>query len=808
MSHKVTLPVTGMSCAACAARTEKNLNRAPGVQSANVNFATKQATIEYDPAATATPELVDVIRRTGFDTAGLSNVVLHVQGEAVSLAKAIPGVTKALQEGDSLTVEYVASTISGEGVASALKKEGVPAHVLVAEEDEDWEKAAREKEYRDLFGRFIVAGALSLPVLVIAMLPHLLGDMHVLHNLMETPAMSWVQFVLTTPVMFYAGRPFFQGAWSSFTHRAADMNTLVALGTGAAYLYSTAAVVFPEFVSPYTMNPPVYFEAAAVIIALVVLGRMLEARAKAQAGDAIRSLVGLQPKTARVLREGSEVDIDVREVAVGDTIVVRPGEKIPVDGEVLTGTSAVDESMLTGESLPVTKATGDEVFGATVNTTGSFTYRATKVGKDTALQQIVRLVQEAQGRKAPIQRLADVVSGVFVPVVLIIAVVTFAVWFLAAPEVSRLSEALVAAVSVLIIACPCALGLATPTAIMVGTGRAATRGVLVRSAESLEVAERVDAVILDKTGTLTRGKPELREVRAYSAFGEDELLRLVAGAEQRSEHPLALAIVVGAEARGVEVPDVESFDSVTGRGIVARVEGRTVVVGNIGLAREHATVEPKLENDLYELSSLGHTPMAVVVDGSVAGVVSVADVIKPGAKWAVDALKSQGIEVAMVTGDNERTAKAVAGQVGINRVMAEVLPGHKADEVKRLQAEGRTVAMVGDGINDAPALAQADVGIAIGTGTDVAIEASDVTLIRGDLDGVVGAVRLSKATMKTIRQNLFFAFIYNVLGIPIAAGVLYPFFGITLSPVIASLAMALSSVSVVTNSLRLRSARV
>jgi Cu+-exporting ATPase len=556
------------------------------------------------------------------------------------------------------------------------------------------------------------------------------------------------------------------------------------------------------------MNPPVYFEAAAVIIALVVLGRMLEARAKAQAGDAIRALVGLQPKTARVVRGGNEVDIDVREVAVGDTIVVRPGEEIPVDGEVLTGASAVDESMLTGESLPVTKGAGDEVFGATVNTTGSFTYRATKVGKDTALQQIVRLVQEAQGHKAPIQRLADVVSGVFVPVVLMIAVVTFAVWFVGAPPVSRLSEALVAAVSVLIIACPCALGLATPTAIMVGTGRAATRGILVRGAESLEVAEKVDTVVLDKTGTLTKGKPELREVRAYGGFSEAELLRLVSGAEQRSEHPLALAIVVGAEERGVEVPEVESFDSVTGRGIVARVAGREVVVGNLGLMRERGGDLGRLETDLYELASMGHTPMGIAVDGRVAGVVSVADTLKPGAKWAVDALKAEGIEVAMVTGDNERTAKAVAGQVGINRVMAEVLPGHKADEVKRLQSEGKTVAMVGDGINDAPALAQADVGIAIGTGTDVAIEASDVTLIRGDLDGVVGAVRLSKATMRTIRQNLFFAFIYNVLGIPIAAGVLYPFFGLTLSPVIASLAMALSSVSVVTNSLRLRGGHV
>jgi Cu+-exporting ATPase len=806
-AKKVTLPVTGMSCAACAMRTEKNLNRAQGVTSASVNFATKQATIEYDADATGTSSLVEVIRRTGFDTAGVQRTVLRVNGSAVAQALKLPGVVSALQEGDALTVEHVGSTVQADGVLQGLRDAGLVAELLEEEQEEDWEASARAAEYRDLLSRFIVAAALSIPVLLIAMLPHVLPDESVVHNLLELPALGLIQLILTTPVMVYSGRSFFTSAWRSFTHRSADMNTLVALGTGAAYLYSTASVFFPEFVSPNTMHPQVYFEAAAVIIALVILGRMLEARARAQTGDAMRGLIGLQAKTARVVRDGAESDVLIEQVVVGDTVVVRPGEKVPVDGEVLTGVSAVDEAMLTGESIPVTKVAGDEVFGATLNTTGAFTYRATKVGKDTALQQIVRLVQEAQGSKAPIQRLADVVSGVFVPVVLVIAIVTFAAWFVFAPEVSRVSEALVAAVSVLIIACPCALGLATPTAIMVGTGRAATMGILVKSAVSLEHAEKINAIVLDKTGTITKGKPELKEVRAFAGFDEKEVLLLVASAEQRSEHPVAAAIVAGAEERGVEIADVESFESLTGRGIVARVMGREVVVGNERLMQERG-VSGAFSTQIFELAARGHTPMAVAIDGRAAGVVSVADTVKPGAQWAVAKLKDIGVEVAMVTGDNERTAEAIAHQVGIGTVVAQVLPAEKVEVIKKLQSQGKTVAMVGDGINDAPALAQADVGIAIGTGTDIAMHASDVTLVRGDLDGVVTAINLSRATMRSIRQNLFFAFVYNVLGIPIAAGVLYPAFGIALSPVIASLAMALSSVSVVTNSLRLRTARI
>jgi Cu+-exporting ATPase len=587
------------------------------------------------------------------------------------------------------------------------------------------------------------------------------------------------------------------------------MNTLIALGTGAAYLFSALATVAPGLVVAAPLHgtmpmAPVYFEAAAVIIALILVGRLLEARAKAKTGDAIRGLVGLQAKTARVIRDGQEYDIAVEEVVPGDIVQVRPGEKIPVDGVVREGESAVDESMLTGESLPVEKHAGDQVFGATLNKTGAFRFAATKVGKETALQQIIRMVQDAQGSKAPIQRLADVISGIFVPIVLIIAVASFVVWFDVMPPGERVRMGLLAFVSVLIIACPCALGLATPTAIMVGTGKGATSGVLVKGGESLETAHKLDTLVLDKTGTITKGKPELTDIAAVAGQDEGELLRLVAGAERASEHPLGEAIVEGAKKRGLMVPEVTDFQSITGRGLEATAEGRGILVGNQRLMEERGIGVAALAGDMDRLAAEGKTPMLVALDGKVAGIVAVADTVKEGAADSIARFRGMGIEVIMITGDNRRTAEAVGRQVGIDRVTAEVLPEHKAEQVRKLQQEGRVVGMVGDGINDAPALAQADVGIAIGTGTDVAMEASDITLIRGDLHGVVTAIELSRATMRTIRQNLFFAFVYNVIGIPIAAGVLYPVFGIMLSPIIASAAMALSSVSVVTNSLRLR----
>ncbi len=743
-SDQIALPITGMSCAACAARIEKNLNRAEGVQQASVNFATHRATVTFDPAQTSEEALCEVVRDTGFD------------------------VRRAPPAGEAAS-------------------------------EQDWEQKAREEEVRDLRRKLAVALLCGLPVAA-------LGMAHV-----SFPGSNWLQLLLATPVLFYSGGQFFVGAWNSLKHRAADMNTLVALGTGAAYLFSVVATVAPGIVTGHNGHgrmAPVYFEAAAIIIALLLVGRLLEARAKARTGDAIRSLMGLQAKTARVIRNGREEDVPVEEVVAGDLILVRPGEKIPVDGVVKSGESAVDEAMLTGESLPVEKRPGDEVFGATLNRTGAFQFEATKVGSETALQQIIRLVQNAQDSKAPIQRMADAISGIFVPVVLIIAIAAFVGWYDLAPADARLQQALVAFVSVLIIACPCALGLATPTAIIVGTGKGAGSGILIKGGESLETAHKLTTIVLDKTGTITNGKPELTDVVTAGTLKETELLRLAAAAERSSEHPLGEAIVRAAATREISLPAATQFRSHTGSGLEATVEGHVVLIGNARLMEANGVDATALNAQLEGLSREGKTPMLVAVDGRLEGVLAVADTIKDGSVEAVIALREMGLDVFMVTGDRRETAEEIARQAGIVYVMAEVLPEHKAEEIKKLQGQGKVVGMVGDGINDAPALARADVGIAIGTGTDIAMEASDITLIRGDLRGVVSAIELSRATMRTIKQNLFFAFVYNVLGIPIAAGLLYPVWHIMLSPMIASAAMALSSVSVVTNSLRLRNARV
>lgn len=818
--EKIELAISGMHCAACARHIEQSLAATNGVQQASVNFATSRATVTYNPDGANIRALMDAVRDAGYEPAGSAQAYFLVDDSARPSGSATPleehlkkrsGVMAAsfnLSNGE-IQVEYLSEAIHLQSIRRAIEEFGYRVSEAPAGDGgatEDWEAAARQGEYRELSRKFWVAAILSLPVLAIAM-------SHGRIAVLNFPGVNWIQLALTTPVVFYSGWQFYRGAWAAFRHRLADMNTLIAVGTGTAYLYSVAAVIAPDFfaapqhqMTGMRESAPVYFEAGSVIIALILLGRLLESRARGNTSEAIRKLIGLQAKTARVIRNGNESDIPIEQVVPRDIVVVRPGEKIPVDGVVIDGASAADESMLTGESLPVEKHTGDKVFGATLNKTGSFRFRATKVGRDSVLQQIVRMVREAQGSKAPIARMADVISGIFTPVVICIAIATFVIWFAVSPADTRLSMALVNFVSVLIIACPCALGLATPTAIMVGTGRGAENGILIKGGESLERAHELRAIVLDKTGTITRGEPAITDVIAANGLTENELLRFVASAERASEHPLGEAIVRGALDRKIAIADVTEFNAIVGQGIKAKIDGRSLLVGSAKLMTDQNVLLDGFAGRAESLASDGKTPMFAAVDGKFAGIVAVADQVKPESKAAIAALQRMGLEVLMITGDNKRTAAAVAKQVGIDRVLAEVLPDGKRQEIKQLQErEGKTVAMVGDGINDAPALAQADVGIAIGTGTDVAIEASDITLIGGDLRGVVTAIALSRATMRTIKQNLFWAFIYNIIGIPIAAGLLYPLTGWLLSPIIASAAMSFSSVSVVTNSLRLRS---
>jgi len=677
--------------------------------------------------------------------------------------------------------------------------EGAPAGAsgTGAADAEAAQAAERRAEIADLARRVVVGAVLTLPVLFAVMAHDLFGAGWVPAVLLN----HWVQLALITPVMFYTGWPIHRTGWLALAHRSADMNSLITLGTVAAYGYSLAVTLAPGLLPAGVRG--VYFETTGVILTLILLGRLIETRAKAGTGAAIRELLGLQARTARVVRAGVEAEIPVEDVVVGDEVVIRPGEKIPVDAVVLSGSSAVDESMVTGEPMPVTKHAGDRVTGATINGTGSLRVRADKVGSDTMLAQIITMVQQAQASKAPIQRLADAVSGFFVPAVIAIAIATFAIWFTTGPA-PALTFALVSAIAVLIIACPCALGLATPLSIMVGTGKGARAGILIRSAEALETAQKLDTIVLDKTGTITAGKPALTDLRPIGGFDETGLLTLAAAAEADSEHPLAAAIVAGARERGLALPAATSFDSVTGRGVQATVDGRPVLVGSARLLAGAGIDTTELDPIAAELSTGGKTPVLAAVDGGPAGVLAVADPVKDDSAAAIAALRRLGVEVVMLTGDNARTAAAIARRTGVRRVLAEVLPEHKAGEIRRLQAGGAVVGMVGDGINDAPALAAADVGLAIGTGTDVAIEAADITLISGSLAGVVTTIALSKAAMRNIRQNLFFALAYNGIGIPVAAGVLYPFLGIRLSPVIAAAAMALSSLSVVTNANRLR----
>jgi Cu+-exporting ATPase len=802
----VVIPIAGMTCASCVKTVENALSRVPGVANSTVNFATEKATVVYDASVTRLAKLVSSVREAGYEVI-LERVTLPIEG--MTCASCVRTVERALSRVQGVvtasvnlateraTVEYIPEEASLADFKRAISEAGYRV-LEVTEEEEvvDWERKAREREIRGLRNRFVFAGAIGILVLVgtFQRFFPFLADI-------PRQTMLVVLALLATPVQFWAGWRFYRGAWAEAKHLRANMDTLIAVGTTAAYGYSLVTTFIPSFFPEGLAD--VYYDTAVMIVALILLGRWLEARAKGQTSEAIKKLIGLQAKTARIVRRDQEMDIPVEEVRVGDIILVRPGEKIPVDGMIVEGHSSVDQSMITGESLPVVKREGDEVIGATLNKVGAFKFRATKVGKDTALAQIIRLVQEAQGSKAPIQRLADEISGIFVPVVIGIALGTFAIWYYAGPE-PALTHALVNFVAVLIIACPCSLGLATPTAIMVGTGKGAENGVLIKGGESLETAHKLQAIILDKTGTLTKGKPVVTDIVVNGRLTEAELLHLAASAEKGSEHPLGAAIVELAQDRALFLAEPRDFWAIAGHGVRATVEDMDVLLGNLKLMQDEGIALGTLVEEARRLSDEGKTPMYVSMDGEAAGVIAVADTLKENSIRAVAELHRLGLEVYMLTGDNQRTAEAIGRELGIDQVLAEVLPEEKAAKVRELQKQGKVVAMVGDGINDAPALAQADVGIAIGTGTDVAIEASDVTLMSGDLRGVVTAIALSKATMRTIRWNLFWAFAYNTSGIPVAAGALYPFFGMLLNPAIAAGAMAFSSVLVVTNSLRLR----
>ena len=777
--EKVTIPVKGMTCAACQARVQRALQGKPGVIDASVNLMLKNAAVTYDPQIISPMALVEAIRETGY------------------------GAELAAQDQTSF-------------------------------EEQEAQDRAQEEEYRELRYKASLSGVLGLVAMVLSMPLMGAAGMDV-HGPVADPFMRWAMesmtpairaavpwlftftprvlsytlLALTLLVIGWAGRHFYVRAWSAFRHHSADMNTLIAVGTGAAFLYSVLATVAPEFFLSRGVPPDLYYEAVIMIIALILTGNALEARAKRQTSAALRGLVELQPRTARVVRDGAEKDIPIEDVQTDEIVIVRPGERIPVDGEIISGASAVDESMLTGESLPVEKHQGDRLIGGTINRTGAFRYRATTLGSDSVLAHIVKLMRDAQGSRAPIQKLADQVSGIFVPIVLSLAIATFVIWFVTADQASAM-RAFAAAVAVLIIACPCAMGLAVPTAVMVAAGKGAERGILIKGGEALQRAGEINTVLLDKTGTITEGRPTVTDMVPVlgSQWSEKDLVRLVASLEASSEHPLAEAIVRYAQEQSLTLEATESFQSVTGQGATGIVQGVALTVGNEALMSDYAVDLTAMKEDAERLASEGKTPMYIAINGQLAGMIAVADPIKPTSREAIQQLNRLGLTVVMLTGDHPRTAEAIARQAGIDHVVAGVLPEGKVAEVRRRQQAGEVVAMVGDGINDAPALAQADVGFAIGTGTDIALEASDVTLMRNDLHGGASAILLARRTMRTMKQNLFWAFAYNVVGIPVAAGILYPVFGILLSPILASAAMAFSSVSVVANSLRLRRARV
>lgn len=786
-NEKINIDVEGMTCAACSTRVEKALIKAEGVKSATVNLLANKAIVEYDNEKTKPEDLVATIEKAGYNVPSMKKTIII---EGMTCAACSTRIEKILnkQEGvkkaivnlstNKAIIEYLGGITDEMDLVKAVEKAGYKAEVETAK-GSDKEKELREREIRSLKTSFAISAVLSLP-LFLAMFLHMAGIDSILAN-------GWFQLIAAAPVQFIIGHRFYKGAYHSLRGGGANMDVLVSMGTTAAYFYSTYNLL--------TGSLEYYYEASAVIITLILLGKTFEAVAKGKTSEAIKKLMGLQPKTARVVKDEEELYIPIENVVIGDTIIVRPGERIPVDGIIIEGYSSVDESMITGESIPIDKKTGDEIIGATINKFGTFKFKATKIGKDTVLSQIIKLVEDAQGSKAPVQRLADKISGVFVPVVIAISLITF----LSFAFIRRdFNAGLINAVAVLVIACPCALGLATPTAIMVGTGKGAENGILIKTGEHLEMAHKMDAIVFDKTGTITKGEPEVTDIVSFvDIIGEEEIIRIAASVENTSEHPLGQSIVKKAAEEGVKLSTPKEFKAVPGKGIQAIFEDRQVLIGNRRMMSENKISIVEAEDTLLRLEEEGKTTMILSLDNILSGVLAVADRIKDTSKQAIEELISLGLDVYMITGDNLRTAQAIAKEAGITNILAEVLPESKAEALERIKAEGRCVGMVGDGINDAPALAAADVGFAIGTGTDVAMEAADITLMRGDLLGVVTAIKLSHRTMRTIKQNLFWAFFYNSIGIPFAA------FGF-LNPMIAGASMAFSSVSVVTNSLRLK----
>jgi len=850
ITTEAQLDVEGMTCASCVRRVERSLTKVPGVASVAVNLATERAAVSFNEATASRDDLTAAIEKAGYKvgrwvlptapaptpppfavsqpvpTVGTGPRELSLPIEGMTCASCVRRVERSLAKVDGVerasvnlateraTVSFRPEIVGPDALRQAIEKAGyrvgieplvaTPAAVAApistapaaSSAAPDERSLRRDAEIADLKRKSLASLAIGVVMMLLMYLPLPIGMM----------TLAPMLLIAASVVQFWAGGIFYRATWAALKHGAANMNTLVAVGTSVAYGYSAFVTLWPAAAADWSLPYDLYYESAVIVIALILMGRWLEARAKRTTGEAIRALMGLQARTARVIRDGQEIDVPLDQVVAGDRVRVRPGEKVPVDGTILEGRSTLDESMLTGESLPVEKGPGDAVIGATINTAGGFVFQATRVGADTTLAQIVRLVEEAQGSKAPMQRLADTISGYFVPAVLGVAALTFLGWFFFGPDPST-TIAVTTAIAVLVIACPCALGLAAPTAIMVGTGKAAENGVLIRGGEALEQARRVDTIVLDKTGTLTRGKPTVTGIEPGDGYSADDLLRLAAAVEIGSEHPLGEAIIAEAKTRQIVVATATDFQSVTGQGVRATVDGRQVAVGNQRFMTDLGIDVRPLDDRVRALAETGATPMHVTIDGAHAGIIAVADTIRPESTEAVAQLQALGLQVWMLTGDNRATAETIARHAGITNVLAEVLPDQKAAKIQELQGQGRVVAMVGDGINDAPALAQAELGIAIGTGTDVAMAASDITLIGGDLRGVITAIALSRRTVATIRQGLFWAFAYNIALIPLAMGGLYPAFGILLTPIIAAAAMAMSSVSVVTNALRMRSFR-